>query len=260
MAKINVLICDDVQDDGIGLELAIKAAGVGANCRRFEKGADALSHFKAGSKVDACFLDIVMPEMNGVELARQIRKTEAGGETMCEIVFLSSSNEFASESFEVRAFSYLLKPPDPQKVANVLREIIAGKKAADVSGIPVSTKTLTKFLYFREVSFIEVINYKVYFHLVDGSEIALVSTLGAILPRILEDKRFAQCHRSFVVNMNDVNKIRDNSVLMYSGKQIPISRTYAGFCDKYIEYILATGGGINRKKCLHSKRRALDGV
>ena len=163
----------------------------------------------------------------------------------CEIVFLTTSNEFASESFEVKAFSYLLKPPEPQKVADTLREIIGAKNAADVSGIPVLTKTMTKYLYFREVSFIEVINYKVYFRLIGGGEIAIVSTLGAILPQVVADKRFAQCHRSFVVNMSDINKIQGNNVLMNSGKQIPISRTYTSFCDKYIEYILNTGRRAN---------------
>jgi len=231
-----------MRGDGFQLGQAInasRASGIEANCCHFDKGLDVLSHMKTGVKVDVCFLDIVMPEMNGIELAKQIREMEAvKGMKACEIVFLTTSNEFASESFEVKAFSYLLKPPDPQKVANVLLEIIDAKKTVDVSGIPISTKTITKFLYFREISFIEVINYKVYFRLIDGSEIAIVSALGAILPQIMTDKRFAQCHRSFVVNMNDINKIQGNSVLMYSGKQIPISRTHADFCDKYIEYIL----------------------
>jgi len=243
---MNILICDDMRDDGLKLKQTIKVSGIGANCHCFGKGSDALSHIDAGAKVDACFLDIVMPEMDGIELARQIRKMEADkGMKACEIVFLTTSNEFASESFEVKACSYLLKPPEPQKVANVLREIIDAKKATDVSGIPISTKAMTKFLYFREVSFIEVINNKVYFRLIDGSEIAVVSTLGAILPQITADKRFVQCHRSFVVNMGDINKIQNNNVLMYSGKQIPISRTYAGFCDKYIEYIVNAGRRAN---------------
>ena len=239
--EMNVLICDDISNDGLKLEQAIKAFDIEASCWYFDKGSDALSHIQTGAKVDVCFLDIVMPEMNGIELARQIRKVETDkGMQASEIVFLTTSNEFASESFELKAFSYILKPPEPQKVANILHEIIDAKKALDTSGILISTKTMTKFLYFREVSFIEVINYKVYFRLIDGSEIVIVSSLGAILPQVITDKRFAQCHRSFVVNMDDINKIQDNSVLMYSGRQIPISRTYAGFCDKYIEYL--TGG------------------
>ena len=227
-----------MRDDGFKLEQAIRASGIKANCRYFDKGADTLSHIKASAKVDVCFLDIVMPEMNGIELARQIRKVEADrGIKTCAIVFLTTANELVSESFEAKAFSYLLKPPEPQKVASILREIIDAKETADVAGIFIKTKTMTKFLHFREVSFIEVINNKVYFRLIDGNEISIVSSLGAILSQIIEDKRFAQCHRSFVINMDDINKIEDNHVLMKSGKRLPVSRTHAGFYDNYIEYI-----------------------
>ena len=247
---MNILICDDICNDGFKLEQAIKASHIEANCCYFDKGLDALSHIKTGTKVDVCFLDIVMPEMNGIELARQIRKTEDDkGMKSCEIVFLTTSNGFASESFEVKAFSYLLKPLEQQKVANTLQEIIALKKTVDISGISIITKIIKKFLFCREISFIEVMNYKVYFHLIDGSKIAIVSSLGAILPQIMVDKRFAQCHRSFVVNMDEINKIQDNSVLMCSGKRISISRTYVDFCNKYATYlikaisVLALGGG-----------------
>jgi len=236
---MDILICDDMQDDGLKLQQAIKVSGIPANCCYFEKGADALAHIRTNAKVDLCFLDIIMPEMTGIELARNIRKMEhAEGKKACDIVFLTASNDFACESFEVNAFSYLLKPPEPQKVASIFHEITSAKKESDISGIPISTKGITKFLYFRDVSYIEVINYKVYFHLNDRDHISIVSPLGAIMPQIMEDKRFAQCHRSFVVNMDGINKIMGNTLILYSGKQIPISKTYADFCDNYIEYLI----------------------
>jgi len=239
---MDIIICDDMHDEGLKLRQAIEASGIKADCCYFDKGADALSHIKTGAKVDLCFLDIIMPGMTGIELAKLIRKTEkAAGTKPCEIVFLTNSNEYASESFAVNAFSYILKPLDPQKIASILHAITSAKKTSDSSGIPISTKNMTRFLYFRDISFIEVINFKVYFHLIDGSEIAIVSSLSAILPQIMADNRFAQCHRSFVVNMNNIDKILDNTVLMYSGKQIPISRMYTNFCEKYIEYL--TDGG-----------------
>jgi len=236
MLGMNVLICDDIRDEG--LELTIMSSGLRGNCHYFDRASGALSHIKTGARVDVCFLNTMLPEMNGIELARQIRKMENGEKAHArEIIFVSASNEYAAESFEVKAFSYLLKPPAPKKVKNILQEIIDIRKAKDISGIPISTKTITRFLYFHEISFIEVINYKVYFHLIDGSLIAITSPLGALLPRIMEDRRFAQCHRSFVVNMSDTKIIQDNIVMMYSGKQIPISRKYAGFRNEYIEYL-----------------------
>ena len=236
MFGMNVLICDDIRDEG--LELAIRSSGFRTKCHYFSRASGVLSHIEAGAKVDVCFLDINMPEMNGIELARQIRRIEKDRNTEAhEIVFVSASNEYAAESFEVNAFSYLLKPLMPRKVKSILQRIIGIKRAKDLSGIPILTKNMTRFLYFHEISFIEVMNYRVYFHLVDGTHFAITSTLGALLPKIVEDRRFAQCHRSFVVNMNDTKIIQDNFVVMHSGKQIPISRKYAGFRNEYIEYL-----------------------
>jgi len=234
MLGMNVLICDDTHDHG--LELAIKSSVPYTRCHYFDRPSDALSHIKRGARVDVCFLGIIMLEMNGIELARKIRKMEIDKKAEArEIVFVSDSNEYAVESFEVKAFSYLLKPPEPARVRNVLQEITNIKKAKDIAGITISTKSMTRFLYFRDISFIEVINYKVYFHLIDGSVTTVNSTLGALLPKILEDKRFGQCHRSFVVNMNAAKIIQDNIVTMHSGEKIPISRRYAGFRNEYIE-------------------------
>jgi len=233
---MNTLICDDIRDEG--LELAIMASDAVAKCQYFNKASGALSYIKTGARVDVCFLDIVMPGMTGIELARQIRKIERAEQSdPREIVFISASNEYAAESFEVNAFSYLLKPTAPQKVTNILQQIIGIKNAKDVAGIPLITKNMTRFLYFREISFIEVRNNKVHFYLIDGNELVITSTLGALLPKIMEDRRFGRCHRSFVVNMNDTRTIQDNIVVMRSGKQIPITRTYADFRNEYIEYL-----------------------
>jgi len=158
---MNILICDDMHDDGLKLLQAIESSGIEADCCYFDSGADALSHIKTGAKADLCFLDIIMPEMTGIELARHIRKMEtAEGTKAREIVFLTTSNEFASESFEVKAFSYLLKPPDPHKVAHILDEIINLEKTSDKSGIPITTKTMTKFLYFRDISYFVLCNHQ----------------------------------------------------------------------------------------------------
>jgi len=233
---MNTLICDDIRDEG--LELAIMASGIRGNCHYFDRATGALAHIKTGARVDVCFLDIMMPGMTGIELAKHIRIMEAAERAdPREIVFVSASNEYAAECFELKAFSYLLKPPAPKKVKTILQEIFGIKQAKDVAGIPISTKAMTRFLYFREISFLEVINNKVFFHLVDGSEIAVISALSTLLPKIMEDRRFVKCHRSFVVNMNDTAIVQGNSMVMHSGRRIPISRTYAGFRDEYIEYL-----------------------
>ena len=73
MADMNILICDDVQDEALKLENAVKEADFKTNITCFLKPQDVLNYIKNGAYIDVCFLDIIMPEMNGIELAGKMR-------------------------------------------------------------------------------------------------------------------------------------------------------------------------------------------
>jgi len=92
-------------------------------------------------------------------------------------------------------------------------------------------------LLFRDISHIEVIGHYVYFRLLDGSEIEVKAALTEFLPTLMEDKRFAQCHRSYIVNMNAVSVIHNREVFMECGMKAPISRSYMGFGRQYSEWV-----------------------
>jgi DNA-binding LytR/AlgR family response regulator len=174
-----------------------------------------------------------MPEMDGITLARRLREEKYKG----EIVFLTATNEYASESYEVRAHSYLIKPPNAHSIAQILHEIENVQKSADTAGIPIVTRTMTRFLFFHEISYVEVIGKKVYFHLLDGSDIEITATLSEVLPIFLVDKRFAQCHRSYIINMNAISYIQDKEIFFRCGKKAPVSKNYAEFDKQYIKWV-----------------------
>jgi DNA-binding LytR/AlgR family response regulator len=236
---MNILICDDVAQEALKLEDAIlapyggTASGFEGNIIRFDNGKDALACILSDAKIDLCFLDILMPEMDGITLARRLREVQYKG----EIVFLTATKEYAVESYEVRAYDYLLKPPNARTIAQILRRFTDTQKNADTTGIPVATRTLARFLFFHEISFIEVIGKKVYFHLLDGSEIEINATFSEFLPKVLADRRFAQCHRSYVVNMDAVSYIQGREIFFRCGKKAPISRSNAEFDKQYIKSV-----------------------
>lgn len=230
---MNILICDDIHDEAVKLEEAVKTSGFEARCVLFNSGEDAFAHIQSGTKVDVCFLDILMPEMKGTELAKKMRGAQFKG----EIVFLTTTNEYACESYEVGAYSYLLKPPNAQTVAKILSGIAEAQKSADTGGIPISTRTLTRFLFFREISHVEVKGHNVCFRLLDGGEIEVNAALSEFLPKLLEDRRFAQCHRSFVVNMDAVSQIHGREVFLRCGRKAPISKNFMEFDKIYLKRI-----------------------
>jgi DNA-binding LytR/AlgR family response regulator len=195
---MNILICDDVNDAALMLKKIIAFTVSDVNISVFNAGEEVLAYIRSGKVPDLCFLDILMPGIDGISLAAKMR--EKGYSS--PIVFLTSSNDYAAQSYKVEAFSYLLKPPDEKEVAAILRELKNMFEAADTAGIPVKTKQIAKHILFKDISHIEVIRHNVHFHLIDGTEIQTAGVFSEITPRLLADKRFARCHRSFVVKMD----------------------------------------------------------
>jgi len=240
---MNILICDDIPEEAQKLKNAIKTScgEIEVNVVFFEKAQDVLNHVKTGAHIDVCFLDIIMPEMNGIELARNMRAANFYG----KIVFLTASREYGVESYQVKAYSYLIKPVNTEDVTKLLNEIKNNSSIEDAplpeqrAGMKVETRNMTRFVHFYEISFVEVINKNVYFRLMDGSEIVIFASLSDVLPQLMADGRFAQCHRSFVVNMDAITQIRGKEIFLRCGKKAPISRNHKEFSQLYFKRIFA---------------------
>ena len=248
---MNILICDDIGDEALQLAKIISLSFQDADIRTFNNAEEALVFFRSvkkplssvkpkgrgstpvsSSEPDICFLDIIMPGMDGIVLAEKMREEGYKG----PIVFLTSANDFAAESYKVDAFSYLLKPPNEKEVITILHKAEKEKKDSDTAGLQVKTKNITRFILHRDISHVEVKNQKLFISLIDGTEVEMWSSLSEIAPKLMGesgDSRFAQCHNSFVVNMDTISYIEGNSVIMKGGKKIPITKKYADFKKLY---------------------------
>jgi len=230
---MKIIICDDIRNEALILENTIKQTDFEADIKYFEKGADLIEYIKKGANIDVCFLDIIMPEMNGIELAAKMREIGFNG----KIVFLTASRDYGVESYQVKAFFYLLKPASVQDVSKLLNEIKNSAIEKDNAGIKIETRNITRFVYFKEISFVEVINKNVFFRLLDGTEIVIFASLSDIMPQLTADGRFAQCHRSFVVNMDAIMQIQGKQIFLRCGRKAPISRSYNDFSSQYFVHV-----------------------
>lgn len=228
-----ILICDDINEDARQLKAIINEIRPNANSNIFNTAADALAYITSGKTPDICFLDILMPGMDGVSLAQQMREKGYNG----YIVFLTTSNDYAAQSYKVKAFSYLLKPPDKNEVARLMRELNDSLNAVDNAGMLVKTKTMSKFILFKHISHIEVVSHNIFYRLTNGDTIEERARISEIALKLQIDKRFAQCHRSFILNMDEVYKIQGQKAVMRNGTNIPISRYFADFHDRYIKHL-----------------------
>lgn len=115
--NMTVLICDDNESDVKKLTSILDYSyGFAVKTVAFRQPADALDYIRSGAAVDICFLETVTQELDGIRLAEQLRAAGyADG-----IVFLTSTKGYGSESFEVNALDYLLKPIMPEKVRGAI--------------------------------------------------------------------------------------------------------------------------------------------
>lgn len=129
---MNILVCDGIESDMEKLTRILDYSyGSAVNKEVFHRVSDALSYVRSGAVVDICFLETITLEMNGIELARNLRADGYTG----EIVFISRDNGYAPESYEVKALGYLLKPPMPHEVRDIVNKAEGNLKKKDTGGV-----------------------------------------------------------------------------------------------------------------------------
>jgi len=230
---MNILICDDKKDDADKLVALIAESGIEAQTAVFTDSSQAFDYFRSGANIDACFLDIIMPIMNGIQLAEKLRENNFAN----NIVFLTTSNDFASQSYQVQAFDYLLKPLTHEKVNNMMKKLKKSHENTDKAGLPVITHSSTRFILFHNISHVEVVNHNVHITLHDKSIIKIYGTFSKIAEQLLSDGRFAKCHRSYIVNLDEIMGETNNELIMKNGAKVPISRGYSQVKDKMLKRI-----------------------
>lgn len=166
---------------------------------------------------DLIFLDIEMPDMNGMEVAMELRNREFDG----HLVFLTSHSEFMPTAFKVKAFRFLKKPIEDVAFEETLieseKEIYRNKK------IIINTSESTKVVKLKDIICLEIVRNSTYMHTKDG-QIVTRRTLREWM-EILGDEYFLQVHKSYVVALRYIDTINTNVITMKDmDMKIPISR------------------------------------
>jgi DNA-binding LytR/AlgR family response regulator len=206
----------------------------------FENGSDLLCHIDKYKGFDLLILDIIMPGMNGIELAAEIRRNNSH----CKIIFLTSSSEFAVSSYSVNAFYYLLKPFSDTELKSLLSKTLAEMEKEESSSIVVKVKGKLTRLQIHTLQYVESVKHTIFFHLHSSEVISCYSTMNEFNDILLSDKRFAKCHKSFIVNMDYVLSISNKDFTLIDKTLIPISRqVYQQVKKQYIDYFFEKGNG-----------------
>lgn len=191
----------------------------------FEDG-DALLSAHAENPFDIILLDIVMPLLNGLEAASELREKDH----TVKIVFLSSTPEFAVDSYRVKASNYLLKPLEPEKFFACLEELIT--EIQQVSRhIMVKGLDATHRIAVSDIESVEAQGKHIIFSLVCNKSIVSAEPLYAYEDILTLNDGFFKCHRSYIVNIHHITSFSHKEILLRSGFRVPISRN----CQKEFE-------------------------
>jgi DNA-binding LytR/AlgR family response regulator len=175
-------------------------------------------------RFDAVFLDIHLPGLDGLDLARVLRRFAEPP----RVVFVTAFDRHAVEAFEVDAVDYLLKPIGSERLGAALARVVAsrGSAVASMATIPVERGGTTRLVERADISVVESEGDYVRLHIGDTSY--LVRTPLGKLEQEWAPAGFIRVHRSFLVNVGHLDELRTEAsgvlVARVAGRDVPVSR------------------------------------
>lgn len=227
---LRIAICDDTQSflfetQQIARQWPNRPAGMSV---MLFGDADSLIEAHKENPFDIILLDVVMPLLNGIQAAAEIRRHDPN----VKIVFLSVSPEFAVDSYTVKADNYLLKPVDKQRFFNCLDELYAQLKESN-KAVTVKSTAAVHRIKLQEIEYLESQGKHVLFSLSAGQSIYGTDPLYAHEKLLTLEDGFFKCHRSYIVNIHKIRTFTQKEITMNCGARIPISRS----CQKEFEAV-----------------------
>lgn len=225
---VNISICDDesvqlAQTEAFLREYSARRPDVELTAAVFSSGEALLEHLRIKSAFDIYLLDVIMPGRNGIELGLSIREVDEGG----HIVYLTTSPDFALDSYRAKASDYLLKPLDKDRLFRSLDGIIRNLEKKHRAFVTIKTREGLRRIPLHCIVYSELVGSRVQYHLSDGSVIEGMSLRGAFqgaVGPLLAHHGFVLCAASFLVNLAYVEMIDTSGLRLAGGKTLPISR------------------------------------
>lgn len=189
----------------------------------FSSAEDLLETAKKINGFDIYILDIMMPDMNGIELGKQLRINNHDG----IIIYLTSSREYAIDSYQTKAFYYLLKPIIPQELFSVLDDAFDTLSDRSEKSIIVKTKENSIRLPFDHILYAELCKRIIIYHLADGTtveSILLRIPFAQAIAALLADDRFILCGQSAAVNLSHITLVGSEEIEFKNAQKVYFSK------------------------------------
>ncbi|MBQ8160257.1 MAG: response regulator transcription factor [Clostridia bacterium] len=220
-----VAVCDDesVHAEWIGKTISgeFEKQGETVSVSSFTGGRALQSRLSDGKSYDVFFLDIDMPDMDGIALCRHIRKLK--GDAL--VVFISNREEMVFQVFEVAPFRFVRKSRFNQEIGRVTRDLLVELRSREARYLKLQDERsdTVYVINARDVLYIEALRKQCEIH-TRSETIRLTIQFGKVM-ECFSPYHFIQIHRSYLVNPNFIHRINAESVRLDSGAELPLSRS-----------------------------------
>lgn len=228
-----IAVCDDEMEYCNQVEAFLwqlgNELGISIQCDKYISGEEFLkSRF---NQYQIAFLDINIQNENGIEIAEKIREVN---QTM-EIIFLTAYIQYALEGYRVKAYRFLLKPIAYEEFVFQLKELLLRLNDYERNHLKLVSYGQKYELKIEEIYYIEVMNHELTYHCVRG-EVSINGNMKQIQER-LSQCYFARIHSAYLVNMRQIEKVKNKEVILKNGRSLPLARTKQDeFRQKYLEF------------------------
>ncbi|XTR37837.1 LytR/AlgR family response regulator transcription factor [Paraclostridium tenue] len=229
---IQIVLCEDQIQHQKTIEKFLQEIlgenNIEYNLRIYKSGEELLNNYP--KNVDIFILDIQMEKINGMDVARKIREID---KNKPEIIFTTSLVEYIQEGYEVRAYRYLLKPIKYEElkkhILSCIDEVINKKDKF----ILIENKNETYKIKIEEITYIEIQRKDMSIH--TESKVYKTKMTMDKIEKELKNYNFYRCHKSFLVNIDYVENIKQYVAILDNKEEVLVSRhRFKDFKHKFL--------------------------
>lgn len=220
---LRIAVCDDTWEDCQRVRTCTEAyfrqRHMEAVCDVYQEAEELLKQEK---RYDLYLLDVMMPGMTGLEAAEKLHRKS--GATV--IIFITSSLEAAVEGYRVNAAGFLLKPVQEEAFQETMTRVLEQRLQVRAAVISVIHNRVPLTLRLSKVISFENRLHRVYVNLSDGEVLTLNQKIGELQEKLKPYEQFLRCHQSYIVNLNQVERMEAGAFMMMDGQMVPVSRNF----------------------------------